>query len=256
VAVSGANTVTASVVDNGNGSYTATYTPTLAGTDAIAITMNGTVLNGSPFTSVVGPGPVSPTSSTVSVSPPAIPASAGTSNASIVVTAVDAAGNPVAGGTVVIQATGVGNTLVQPSGPTSGQGVATGTISSTGAGFKTITATVNGTSISQSPVLIVTPGPAFPGQTTAVVPGGKVFQATIVVITVRDQFGNRLTTGGESVVMTVTGRNPRNPATANDNGDGTYTASYTPIFLGTDTITITLNGVAIAGSPFTSAVGF
>jgi hypothetical protein len=58
------------------------------------------------------------------------------------------------------------------------------------------------------------------------------------------------------VVVTVSGANRRNPITATDNGDGTYTAAYTPLGLGNDTVAITLNGTPIAGSPYISAVGF
>jgi hypothetical protein len=62
--------------------------------------------------------------------------------------------------------------------------------------------------------------------------------------------------GGATVVVTVGGANRRNPFTARDNGDGTYTGSYVPFVLGTDTIGITLNGIAISGSPYTSVVTF
>jgi hypothetical protein len=42
--------------------------------------------------------------------------------------------------------------------------------------------------------------------------------------------------------------------TATDVGDGTYTATYTPRDKGTDSVTITMNGTPIKGSPFTSKV--
>src|SRR5438105_7598875 len=53
VSVTGANTATASITDNGNGTYTATYTPTASGTDNVAITLGGTPIGGSPYSSVV-----------------------------------------------------------------------------------------------------------------------------------------------------------------------------------------------------------
>src|SRR5207302_10549998 len=53
VSVTGGNTATASITDNLNGTYTATYTPTVAGTDNIAITLGGSPINSSPYTSAV-----------------------------------------------------------------------------------------------------------------------------------------------------------------------------------------------------------
>jgi hypothetical protein len=55
VQVSGANSVSPTVTDNANGSYTARYTPIAVGADAVAITLNGTPLGGSPYQSAVAP---------------------------------------------------------------------------------------------------------------------------------------------------------------------------------------------------------
>jgi hypothetical protein len=54
--------------------------------------------------------------------------------------------------------------------------------------------------------------------------------------------------------ITVTGKNPHGRFAASDNGDGSYTASYTPNTKGKDSITITLDGAPIGGSPYTSDV--
>jgi hypothetical protein len=59
VTVTGANSATPVVTENAaDTTYLASYTPTVAGTDDIAIAVNGTPIGGSPFTSVVGPGTV------------------------------------------------------------------------------------------------------------------------------------------------------------------------------------------------------
>jgi adhesin/invasin len=255
VLVTGANTATAQVADQGNGTYLATYHPTVAGPDAVAITLNGTAITGSPFNSVISPAGVSGSLSSLTVAPSQISASTGSSQATITVTARDAFGNPVPGATVVLSASGAGNTLTQPTAATSAGGMATGTLHSTIAENKTVAATINGVIVSQNQVVSVTPGAVHPASSGAVVPSGHVFQSTTIVVTARDQWGNRLLAGGATVVIAVGGSNPRSPITAIDNGDGTYSASYVPIFLGSDTITITLNGSPIAGSPFTSSVG-
>ena len=44
------------ITDNANGTYTATYTPVLAGADQIAITLGGAAIGGSPYASAVSAG--------------------------------------------------------------------------------------------------------------------------------------------------------------------------------------------------------
>jgi hypothetical protein len=101
----------------------------------------------------------------------------------------------------------------------------------------------------------LTPGPASPSQSTANVPSdGTAKRATVITVQTKDQSGNALTTGGHTVVITVTGKNKAGPLTASDNGDGSYTASYAPNKDGDDLIAITLDGTPIAGSPFPSEV--
>jgi hypothetical protein len=76
----------------------------------------------------------------------AVPASieAGTGMSTITVTVRDEAGDPVEGAVVALQATGTGNTLIQPSGVTGPNGVATGSLLSATPGEKMISATING----------------------------------------------------------------------------------------------------------------
>jgi len=89
---------------------------------------------------------------------------------------------------------------------------------------------------------------------TATVPAeGEVGAVTSITIQSKDIFGNNLTVGGCTVVVSVTGANTATP-TVTDVGDGTYTCSYTPTSGGTDSVAITLDGTAISGSPYTSEV--
>jgi adhesin/invasin len=53
VSITGANTATPPVTDVGNGTYTAQYIPQALGTDQVAITMNGSPLGSSPYSSLV-----------------------------------------------------------------------------------------------------------------------------------------------------------------------------------------------------------
>jgi len=114
---------------------------------------NGTLIT-QVATVTVKPGPVSASQSTVGASPASIQVATGT--ATLAVTAKDANGNPVSGATVALLATGGGNTLTQPSGTTNASGVAAGTLSSSVAESKTVSATANGTPITQTATVTVT----------------------------------------------------------------------------------------------------
>lgn len=68
VSVAGANPVAAATVsEDGGGSYTASYTPMRTGTDQVAVQVSGKAVSGSPFTSIVGPGPASAVTTTAVV---------------------------------------------------------------------------------------------------------------------------------------------------------------------------------------------
>ncbi|HYF13497.1 MAG TPA: invasin domain 3-containing protein, partial [Phycisphaerales bacterium] len=118
------------------------------------------------------PPPVSPTLSTVTADPASI--AAGGPTATITVAVKDESGAPISGATVVLSATGDGNTLVQPAGPTDASGVATGTLSSSVVGSATVSATANGTAITQTATVEVTepppPPPPPPPPTEVVTP--------------------------------------------------------------------------------------
>ena len=205
---------------------------------------------------VLSAPPLSASLSTVSVSPSTI--NAGVGQSTVTVTARDEAGNPIAGLSVVISASGSGNTISQPIGPTNSNGVATGIFSSTVAGSKSVSAEIGTTSVIQTATVTVigtSSGPSAP-HSTAHVPGGKVLRWTTITITTRDDQGNQLTGGGfgSQIRVSVSGSNNVSSLTVFDQGDGTYEASYFPLFKGTDQVSITINGIAIQGSPYSSKV--
>jgi adhesin/invasin len=252
VTVSGTNNAGAlTVIDQADGTYTASYTPTTLGTDNVAITMNGTLVSGSPFTSTVGPGAVSPANSTASVPD----GTAGLSTA-IVVQAWDAYGNPLDSGseTVTVTVSGANNPGALAV-TDQGNGTYTASYTPTIAGTDNVAIAINGTAVGGSPFAsTVGAGAVSPASSTATVPGGTVGVPIIIVVQARDVYGNPLDVGGENVVVTVTGKNPTGPITATDGGDGTYTASYTPVEKGNDKVEITMNGTPISGSPFNCKV--
>ena len=128
-------------------------------------------------------------------------------------------------------------------------------ISGSNGTYTLIFAAANYTPAVSANVDVVTPGPSAP-HTTAHVPNGKPFRWTKITITTRDASGNVMTTGGYAslIKVSVSGVNTNSSLTIFDQGDGTYEASYFPIFKGTDTVVITLGGSPIQGSPFRSQV--
>jgi adhesin/invasin len=180
---------------------------------------------------------------------------AGNGSSTITVTVRDAQGTPLPNVGVQISVSGTGNTVNQP-GVTNASGVATGSFTSTVAEAKTVSATAGGVAIQQTASVTVTaPAPtADPSQTTATVPNGVAGTATVITVQARSTTGAAMTTGGDAVTVTVTGDNAAGSLSVTDIGNGTYTASYTPQTTGTDQVAITLNGVPISGSPYTSTV--
>src|SRR6266511_108295 len=189
---------------NSSGVATGTLSSTVAEAKTISASANGTAITQTASVTV-SPGPVSASQSTVTASPTSIPAGAGT--ATITVTAKDADGNPISGATVVLAATGSGNTLTQPSGPTNASGVATGTLSSSIAGVKTVSATINDTAVTQTATVAVTAGAISDSQSTVSASPTTLTAgsgSSTITVTVKDAGGNPIS--GVTVVLSATGR--------------------------------------------------
>ena len=227
-----------------------------AGANELSAEVAGQSLSGSPvvFSATAVAGGVSASQSTVVASPATITASAGASAATITVTARDGFGNPVAGATVALAVDGSGNTLTQPVGPTDADGVATGRLSSTAAGSRTVTATAGGVALEQSATVTVQPGAPTASTSSATVPGGRAGSATTIEIQLKDAFGNPVPGRANAIGVSVSGANSVSRITPTDQGSGRYTAAYTPENVGTDQITVGVSGTALPGSPFTSQV--
>ena len=99
--------------------------------------------------------------STITASPASV--EAGTGQSIITVTVRDGQGTPIEGASVTLSASGSGNLLAQPSGPTGPDGVVTGTLGSVIPETKVVSAVVNGTvALTQVAEVTVTPAPVQP----------------------------------------------------------------------------------------------
>lgn len=191
-------------------------------------------------------GVVSASQSTVVAAPASITAGSGSST--ITVTARDAGGFPVVGATVTLSVTGTGNTVTQPSAPANGSGVATGSLSSTVAGSKTVTATANGVTITQKPVVVVTAGALSPSVSTVSAAPASIVAGSgtsTITVTVKDAFGNPVS--GSTVTLAATGSgNTLTQPSGPSGGNGVATGAISSTATGTKTVSATAGGLLLA----------
>ncbi len=164
------------------------------GTQTLTATANSaTAFQGNPvaFSATAVAGPPSPAHSSLEALQSSIAAGSGT--ATIRVTVRDQYGNPVSGAAVTLAVSGNGNTLDQPP-PTGADGTAQGTLRSTVAEPKIVTAAVSGGAIPDQATISVTPGPVAsisisPSPNVSVDAGST----TQLSATTQDAFGNTVT---------------------------------------------------------------
>ena len=246
------------VVDSGDGVYTSAFTGTTSGSArSIAATINsGSVTSTLPAVTVI-PGPVSLSQSTVSVGRASF-SSADTTLLTLV--AKDANGNRLTGGglTVVFSLSGGGTssgTIGTVFDSLDGKYVAvlTGTIAGTS---KTVSATIGGSSVTSTlPTITVTPGAVSLSQSTVSVARNSIASTdtTLITLIARDANGNRLTSGGLTVLFALgVGTSGGTFSAVLDSSNGKYTAIFTGTTVGTArTITATINTSAVT-SPLPS----
>jgi adhesin/invasin len=247
VTVSGANTVATFTATNvGDGTYTAAYTPAVAGTDNVAIILDGTPISGSPYSSVVSAGALN----NFFIDEGAIASQVAGTAFNISIRARDASGNTVttfSGGanTVDISSTG---TLSAGSGTTpaftNGLLTRSVTISNTGNFTITATRTVGGAPATSSNTFNVAAGAASVanstvGSTEITRSAGQTAPITVTLI---DGNNNPLTNSGGTVALST---NIGTLSAVTNNNNGTYSATFTATTVGTATISGTLNGAGL-----------
>jgi len=120
-------------------------------------------------------------------------------------------------------------------------------------GTRTLIFAAEGFSPAISSPIVVTAGPPALDRSSASVPDGTAGAVTSISIMLRDQFDNPVEGAAGLISVTVSGANPLG-LPVNEQGNGTYSASYTPIHAGADQIDILVDGNRIDHSPFTSNV--
>src|SRR5439155_491853 len=239
-----------------SGEITGSLSSTAAGTKTVTATVNGTLVITETATVTVTAGAVSASQSTVAAAPTSI--AAGSATSTLTVTARDAHGNPIEGATVVLAATPTtGNTLTQPVGTTNADGVATGTLASTAAGDKTVSATINNSvSVAQRVTVTVTPGGVSASQSTVVAAPTSIAAgsgSSTITVTARDASGNPIQ--GVTVTLAATpaagSTLTQAPGTTDASGVATVGSWTLSTTAGPDTLTARAAGSGISGNPVT-----
>jgi hypothetical protein len=240
-----------SVTDPNDGTYTAVFTGTIAGSNTVTATVAGQAVTSAAPTITITPGSVSLAQSVVTLSPGSI--TAGTT-ATVTLQARDAYGNDETSGGLAVQF-GLGAGMGQGTfGAVTdhNDGTYTAVLTGTTAGSNTITATIGGHAVtSTAPTFAVSPGVVSLVQSLVLVAPATVptHATTTVTLQATDAYGNDEPGGGLAVQFGLgTGVGQGNFGSVQDNQDGTYTATFTGMVLGSNTITAT-----IGGQPVTSA---
>jgi adhesin/invasin len=233
-----------------SGTSTGRFSATTAGEHTISASVAGTTIGRATVTVVPG-APVA------SASAAAVPAGTAGTPTQIGVTLKDQFGNPVPGaaGQITVAVSGA-NPVAGVDIEDRGGGAYHAGYRPVHIGVDQVDVRVGGQAVPGSPFSsAVSPGAPDPGRTTADVPDGTFGQTLEFVVHVADSEGNPVGHGGDQVAVTVQGVTD-GARPVQDAGDGTYHATWRPFVFGNFQVQITLNGVPIAGSPFTTRIDF
>ncbi|MFN9069163.1 MAG: beta strand repeat-containing protein, partial [Bdellovibrionales bacterium] len=241
--------------DNNNGTYSATFTGVVSGSaTTIRATIGGALVSTASPTITVNPGSISAANSVISLSSSSVNSG---SNVTLTLTARDLNNNlvPTGGATVVFNRSGGTSTGNISATSDSGTGNYTATFTGVVSGTPTtIGGTINGTPVSTTlPTLTVNPGPMSLANSLISVSSGTINSGSNSTLTLTgiDAAGNFLTAGGATVVFSYSGGTSTGTiGSTTDNGNGTYSASFTGLLSGTPT-TI---GATVGGSAITSTL--
>jgi hypothetical protein len=120
-------------------------------------------------------------------------------------------------------------------------------------GDRTLLFAANDFTPATSGIIDVNPGPPDPDESSASVGDGRAGSRTTVTIRLRDEFGTEVDGAAGALRVRVDGANPGN-LSVNGEGDGSYSAGYTPTRTGTDQVIVEVNGEPVNGSPLRSDV--
>ncbi|HMH56983.1 MAG TPA: Ig-like domain-containing protein [Gemmatimonadales bacterium] len=123
-----------------------------------------------------------------------------------------------------------------------------------GPGTRTLIFAAKDFSPATSSPIVVAPGAPAPNGSTATVPDGTAGVATSISIHLEDEFGTPVEGAAGSIAVAVTGANEVSSLPVTDQGNGAYSASYTPTHAGLDVVDVLVSGSRLHESPYASFV--
>jgi hypothetical protein len=238
------------VTDNANGTYSATFLGTAAGTGTVTATIGGVAVTTTPPAVTVTPAAISPATSVVSTLLPGLQLGGQTT---IVLQAEDAYGNKetTGGAAVAFQLGGTGGGRGTIGAVTDNHnGTYTATFTGTVDGTNTIDATIGGVQVTSAAPAVAVSGAAFGlAKSVVTVSAASVVSGAPVQVVLQAETagGVKETGGGLRVGFALKsgsgGQGTFGPVV--DNGNGTYTTTFTGTVAGSNTITATIDGQAV-----------
>ncbi|KAL6064247.1 Alpha-actinin, variant 2 [Balamuthia mandrillaris] len=120
-------------------------------------------------------------------------------------------------------------------------------------GYYIMSITLNEENIKDNPMMIIVKPPRACASKSTIIGDGiqnaKIGETSSFIVQAKDKLGNDYKQGGHTVTASI-----RIACSVTDNGDGTYTISYTPKLSDALYLDVELDGEAINGSPFPVAV--
>jgi adhesin/invasin len=242
------------VTDKGNGTYTATFTGTIAGANTITATIDGQTVATEPPTIVVTPGAATLATSSVTLFSANV---ASGSTDLITLQAEDSYGNDLTTGGLIVKFnldnTGTGRGSIGAV-TDNGDGTYTAAFTGTLVGTNSITATIGGQKVtSGSPTFTVIPGPASASTSTVKLSSGSIQSNGTATVTLqaKDLNGNDLTIDNLIVDFSLTNNfgAQGNFGPVTYAGNGVYTSIFTGVLAGKNTVTATVNGQTFDSTP-------
>ncbi len=121
-------------------------------------------------------------------------------------------------------------------------------------GSRTLIFAADGFTPVSSSEIAVRAGPPSNDESAVQVRNGSAGTPTPITIRLKDAFGNAINDAGNKLTIGVEGANPTANLEVRDEGNGSYSASYTPVHAGHDVISVQFQGQPLAGGHFESTV--
>ena len=121
-------------------------------------------------------------------------------------------------------------------------------------GSRTLIFAADGFTPVSSSEIVVRAGPPSNDESSVQVRNGSAGTPTPITIRLKDAFGNPINDADKKLTIGVEGANPTSNLEVKDEGNGSYSTSYTPVHAGRDVISVQFQGQPLAGGHFESTV--